>query len=46
MHFHAIKDETWLVFEGIFDVLTINTIDASVKKQRLKAGERIKSIIT
>jgi mannose-6-phosphate isomerase-like protein (cupin superfamily) len=42
MHFHAIKDETWLVFEGLFDVLTINTDDASVKKRRLQPGDSLR----
>lgn len=36
MHFHAIKDETWLVLSGKFDVLYIDTKDATVQKKTLK----------
>ena len=39
MHFHAEKDETWFVLEGIFDLLTIETDTATVKKERLTAGD-------
>jgi mannose-6-phosphate isomerase-like protein (cupin superfamily) len=46
MHFHAEKDETWFVLEGIFDLLTIETDTATVKKERLVAGDtkRIKPL--
>ena len=39
MHFHREKDETWHVLSGIFDVLSIDTKDARVKKKRLKPGD-------
>ena len=29
MHFHAVKDETWLVQSGLFKVIYIDTKDAS-----------------
>ena len=38
MHFHREKDETWYVIDGVFDVLVIDTKDASVSRQRLEAG--------
>ena len=38
MHFHKDKDETWYVMNGVFDVLIINTADASVERKRLEAG--------
>lgn len=39
MHFHAAKEETWLIQSGVFQVVTINTIDASRKKKILTAGD-------
>ena len=39
MHFHKEKDESWYVLDGKFDLLTIDTTDASVKKSRLEAGD-------
>ena len=39
MHFHKEKDETWYVLDGKFDLLTINTADASVQKSRLGQGD-------
>ena len=47
MHFHAEKDESWFVLEGVFDLLTIETKDATVKKERLQAGDskRIKPLV-
>lgn len=39
MHFHAQKDETWYVLEGIFQVETINTKDSFIKSQLLYAGD-------
>ena len=39
MHFHREKDETWHVLSGIFDVLSIDTKDATVKKKRLNPGD-------
>jgi mannose-6-phosphate isomerase-like protein (cupin superfamily) len=42
MHFHALKDETFFVLEGVFDLLTIETDSADVKKQRLEQGNSIR----
>ena len=39
MHFHKEKDESWYVLDGTFDLLTINTQDASVQKSRLSKGD-------
>jgi quercetin dioxygenase-like cupin family protein len=39
MHFHDIKDETWLVLEGKFEVHSINTEDASVTVTELSEGK-------
>ena len=39
MHFHKDKDKTWYVMNGVFDILVINTADASVKRKRLESGE-------
>jgi len=39
MHFHAEKDESWYVLDGLFDLLTIGTKDASVQKSRLGPGD-------
>ena len=39
MHFHKEKDESWYVLDGKFDLLTIDTTDASVQKSRLEAGD-------
>jgi len=36
MHFHKDKDESWLVLNGEFDILTIDTKDASITKTRMK----------
>ena len=36
MHFHKDKDESWLVLNGEFDILTIDTKDASISKTRMK----------
>lgn len=38
MHFHKEKDETWLITEGKFEVLKINTKDASVTSEILVPG--------
>ena len=35
MHFHKEKDESWLVLEGKFKLLTIDTKDASVHRIEL-----------
>jgi mannose-6-phosphate isomerase-like protein (cupin superfamily) len=39
MHFHAIKDETWYVMSGDFEVRWIDTKDASFNYKRLSAGQ-------
>lgn len=38
MHFHAEKDETWYVLDGLFEVLFIETKDASIHGATLKPG--------
>ena len=40
MHFHAVKDETWLVQSGKFKVITIDTKNASKHEQILWVGDR------
>ena len=42
MHFHAEKDESWLVLPGLFDVLYIDTNDATVKKRTLRKMETMR----
>lgn len=39
MHFHAIKDESWIVLHGIFKIRWINTEDASMHETVLKEGD-------
>lgn len=39
MHFHVQKDETWYVLDGLFDLLTIDTLTANVTKERLQPGD-------
>lgn len=39
MHFHAEKDETWLVLNGKFLVRSINTQNAEVTERTLEPGE-------
>ena len=39
MHFHAEKDETWYVLDGRFEVIWINTKDASKDSRILIAGD-------
>lgn len=39
MHFHAVKDETWYVLTGKFEVVCINTLDAQVHSHRLGPGD-------
>jgi mannose-6-phosphate isomerase-like protein (cupin superfamily) len=39
MHFHAEKDETWYVLDGRFEVIWINTKDASKDSKILNAGD-------
>jgi mannose-6-phosphate isomerase-like protein (cupin superfamily) len=39
MHFHAEKDETWYVLDGRFEVIWINTKDASKDSRILNAGD-------
>lgn len=39
MHFHAVKDETWYVLDGKFEIQYILTQDASIRKTILNAGD-------
>jgi mannose-6-phosphate isomerase-like protein (cupin superfamily) len=39
MHFHAEKDESWYVLDGLFMIKFIETKDASQHEVTLKAGE-------
>lgn len=39
MHFHAIKDETWLVLSGKFIVKWIRTKDAEIFEQELNVND-------
>ena len=39
MHFHDVKDETWLVMEGEFTLEYIDTTDASVHTKVLTEGD-------
>lgn len=39
MHFHAEKDETWYILSGVFEVVWVNTDDASVDSCRLIPGD-------
>lgn len=38
MHFHAEKDESWYVLTGLFQIVFIETTDASVHDAILKPG--------
>lgn len=38
MHFHSVKDETWYVLSGKFEVKYILTKDASIQSQILEPG--------
>jgi quercetin dioxygenase-like cupin family protein len=39
MHFHAVKDETWLVQSGKFKVITIDTQNAKRRELVLAEGD-------
>lgn len=39
MHFHAVKDETWVVLDGKFSVKWIDTKNASVHVKELIKGD-------
>lgn len=39
MHFHAVKDETWYVLSGEFEVRWIDTNTAAYKTKALKEGD-------
>ena len=39
MHFHSIKDETWYVLSGKFEVKYIMTKDESIKSHILNQGD-------
>jgi quercetin dioxygenase-like cupin family protein len=38
MHFHAVKDESWYVLDGLFKIVFIETADASQHETILKPG--------
>ena len=38
MHFHAQKDESWYVLDGLFKIVFIETKDASLHETVLKPG--------
>ena len=39
MHFHAVKDESWYVLDGMFRVIWIDTQDATEHEQVLHQGD-------
>jgi mannose-6-phosphate isomerase-like protein (cupin superfamily) len=39
MHFHAVKDETWIVQSGQFLVRWIDTTDATIHERELHVGD-------
>ena len=39
MHFHAVKDETWYVLDGLFTVISIKTVNADQTTTILKPGD-------
>lgn len=39
MHFHAVKDESWYVLDGLFKIVFIETHDASLHDITLKQGD-------
>lgn len=39
MHFHSVKEETWLVQSGLFKVIYIDTKDASRHEKILNIGD-------
>ena len=39
MHFHSVKDETWCVIQGKFEVKHIDTKDASIHSTMLNEGD-------
>jgi quercetin dioxygenase-like cupin family protein len=39
MHFHAVKDETWYVLDGQFEIITIDTNDAHQDSSILTSGD-------
>lgn len=39
MHFHAHKDETWYIMQGIFELTTIDTNTATKVSKILKPGD-------
>lgn len=39
MHFHAQKDESWYILEGVFIVHWIDTLNATTITKRLNAGD-------
>jgi mannose-6-phosphate isomerase-like protein (cupin superfamily) len=39
MHFHSVKDETWYILDGRFEVHWINTQNATTDSRSLIAGD-------
>jgi quercetin dioxygenase-like cupin family protein len=39
MHFHAVKEETWYVLAGLFEVVTIDTNNATKQTTLLQTGD-------
>ena len=44
MHFHTQKDETWLVHEGVFEVVKIDTATGAQRTIRLKEGDAYRNL--
>ena len=44
MHFHAEKDETWYVLDGLFEVHIINTDIASTTIKFLHPGQTLRNL--
>lgn len=39
MHFHSIKDESWYILNGVFEVEYIDTTNASIHTKTLTTGD-------
>jgi quercetin dioxygenase-like cupin family protein len=39
MHFHAVKEETWYVLSGLFEIVSIDTKDATKLTKLLHPGD-------
>lgn len=44
MHFHAEKDETWYVLDGVFEVHVIDTNNASTTVKFLHPGNTLRNL--